>query len=189
MHDVPIFDRVAPLYDLVAPGTAGKPLADGIAMAERQVEDVVDLGGGTGRAARAIDHQPVVFDASEGMLGRAQKHQLETVRGDARQLPFPDGSLDAVISVDAIHHFPSPPTVVGEVFRSLAMGGAFVVREFDPRTIRGMGLRLGQHVIGFDCTFYTPTELQAVFEDVGFEVTILDEGFVYTIVGIKPGSN
>lgn len=189
MHDVPIFDRVAPLYDLVAPGTDGRPLADGLALAERQVEDVVDLGGGTGRAARAIDHRPVVFDASEGMLQRARNHQLEAVRGDARHLPFPDESLDAMISVDAVHHFPAIPTVVEDVFRTLDTGGAFVVREFDPETIRGLGLRVWQHVIGFDCTFYTPEGLRAVFEDAGFEVTVLEDGFVYTVVGVKPGNS
>lgn len=188
VHDVPIFDRVAPLYDLLAPNTAGQPIADGLSMAERPVETVVDLGGGTGRAARSIEGDPLVFDASEGMLAKARDHGLAAVRGDVRSLPFPDGSIDAVIAVDAMHHFPDTPTVVEQVFRSLGTGGAFVVREFDPTTIRGMGLRIGQHVIGFDCTFYTPDSMREVFEDAGFEVTILDTGFVYTVVGIKPGS-
>lgn len=187
VHDVPVFDRFAPIYDLVSPSTDAKPLEDGLALAQRQVEDVIDLGGGTGRAARALDRDLLVVDASSGMLAKANGKGLRTVRSDVRTLPFDDESVDAVVSVDAIHHFPTPPAVVEEVYRVLDVGGVFVAREFDPTTLRGMALRVGQHVVGFDCTLYPPDELQSVFERAGFETTVLDRGFVYTVVGVKPG--
>ncbi|MFB6070747.1 MAG: class I SAM-dependent methyltransferase [Halanaeroarchaeum sp.] len=184
MHDVPFFDRVAPLYDVFAPATDSQPLESGLAVAERPVEDVVDLGGGTGRAARSLSTDPVVLDASERMLARARGHGLPTVRGDVRSLPFPDGSLDAVVSVDAIHHFPAVSSVLEEVVRVLDDGGVFVVRDFDPGTIRGRALVLGERLVGFESTFFTVEDLVTAFEDAGLDATVTERGFVYTVVGV-----
>ncbi|MFB6124911.1 MAG: class I SAM-dependent methyltransferase [Halanaeroarchaeum sp.] len=188
MHDVPFFDRVAPLYDLVAPATDREPLAEGLSHAERMIDDVVDLGGGTGRAARALGRDPVVFDASEGMLASAREHGLSAVRGDVRHLPFPDESVDATVTVDAMHHFPAVPAVVEEVARVLGVGGVFVVREFDPTTIRGRALIAGEHVFGFESTFFTPADLESTFREAGLVPKVIERGFLYTIVGVKPGN-
>lgn len=188
VHDVPFFDRVAPLYDLVAPATDREPLAEGLSHAERMIDDVVDLGGGTGRASRALGRDPVVFDASEGMLSSARDHGLEAVRGDVRHLPFPDESVDATVTVDAMHHFPAVSTVVEEVARVLAVGGVFVVREFDPSTVRGRALVTGEHVFGFESEFFTPDELVDTFRRAGLQPKVIERGFVYTVVGVKPGN-
>lgn len=188
MHDVPFFDRVAPLYDLVTPSTDAEPLTDGLAMAERSVRTVVDLGGGTGRASRALDSDPVVLDGSIGMLQKARNQGHEVVRGDVRHLPLADGSVDGVVCVDAMHHFPAVDRVVEEVVRVLRVGGAFVVREFDPTTIRGRGLVAAEHLVGFDSTFFATTDLADLLADAGLDVTVTERGFVYTLVGVKPGA-
>lgn len=189
VHDVPFFDRVAPLYDLVLPATDAAPIEAGFSYAERQVETVVDLGGGTGRATRALDDASIVFDGSQGMLRTASGHGLTTVRGDVRHLPFPPGSLDGVVSVDAMHHFPAIDRVIEAVYDALAVGGAFVVREFDPSTVRGRFLVLGERLIRFDSTFFTVDEMVGRFDAAGFESTVTERGFVYTVVGIKPGKS
>ncbi|AKH97573.1 class I SAM-dependent methyltransferase [Halanaeroarchaeum sulfurireducens] len=186
MHDVPVFDRVAPIYDALLPGTAREPLDDGLSYAERDLSTLVDLGGGTGRAARALAHEPIVFDGSQGMLRKARNQGMAAIRGDVRHLPFPDASLDAVISVDAVHHFPAVPTVVEDVFRTLAVGGVFVVREFDPDTLRGTALVAGERLVGFASTFYTVDELDGVLDAAGFDTIVEERGFVYTLVGVKP---
>lgn len=188
MHDVPFFDRVAPIYDLVLPGTDREPLAHGLSLAERQLSTVVDLGGGTGRAAKALERDPVVFDGSQGMLRRARDHDLRTIRGDVRNLPFPDSSLDGLVSVDAVHHFPDVRTVLEEAYRVLDVGGVLVVREFDPSTIRGKFLAAGERIIRFGSTFFTVGELESAFDAAGFETTVTERGFVYTVVGVKPGN-
>ncbi|MFW6002866.1 MAG: class I SAM-dependent methyltransferase [Halanaeroarchaeum sp.] len=186
MHDVPFFDRVAPLYDLVLPGTDRAPLAHGLSLAERELGTVVDLGGGTGRAARALDRDPIVLDGSRGMLRKARDHDLRTIRGDIRELPFPDDSIDGLVSVDAFHHFPSIPRTLEEAFRVLAVGGVLVVREFDPSTLRGKFLVLGERLVRFDSTFFTVSDLESAFETAGFETTVTERGFTYTVVGVKP---
>lgn len=186
VHDVPYFDRFAPLYDLVLPETDSRPLEEGLAQAERPVECVLDLGGGTGRAARVLSDSTVVLDGSFSMLFKARSHDLNTIQGDVRSLPMRDESVDGVVSVDALHHFPAVPQSIAEAARVLRPGGAMVVREFDPSTLRGKGLVLGERLVGFASTFYTPEDLAAMMEDAGLEASIEDTGFVYTVVGRKP---
>lgn len=186
MHDVPFFDRVAPLYDLVAPGTDRGPLNDGLGYAERELSTVVDLGGGTGRAANALDRDPLVYDGSRGMLKKARDHDLNVLQGDVRALPFRDDSIDGLVAVDAVHHFPAIETILEEAFRVLEPGGVLVIREFDPGTIRGTFLVLGERIVGFDSTFYGADELGDHLTNTGFETTVLERGFLYTLVGVKP---
>ncbi|MFB6267168.1 MAG: class I SAM-dependent methyltransferase [Halodesulfurarchaeum sp.] len=183
MHDVPYFDRFAGVYDLLLPDTDAGPLRSGLDLADGPIEDVVDLGGGTGRAARALSPETVVLDGSRGMLTRARGHRLPTIRGDVRSLPLKTDEVDAVIAVDAIHHFPALERVLQEVARVVRRGGVFVVRDFDPTTLRGRGLVFGERVIGFDSTFESPSSLAPKMEGAGLVPTELEGGFVYTVVG------
>ena len=81
--DLPYFDRMAPVYDLFMPAADAETFAAAFDRADRPIERVLDVGGGTGRAARAIDApRRVVFDASAEMLARVPE-EIETVRGDA----------------------------------------------------------------------------------------------------------
>jgi demethylmenaquinone methyltransferase/2-methoxy-6-polyprenyl-1,4-benzoquinol methylase len=194
VHDVPYFDRFARLYDLVMPAAKPSDLAPGLASAERPVERVLDVGGGTGRAARALtdtglDRSPVVVDASAGMLAEARERGLRVVRADAGTLPVPDASVDAVFVVDALHHFPNGRAAVDEAARVLRPGGVLVVREFDPGTIRGRLLVAAEHAIGFQSTFFGADELADVLARSGLPSRVLESGFTYTVVGVKPTSD
>lgn len=185
VHDVSYFDRFAPVYDVLIPDTDSEPLAAGLAMIERPIECLLDLGGGTGRAAKALTEPTAVIDGSHPMLRRAQSQDLPSIRGDVRSLPIGTESVDGIVSVDAIHHFPDVPTVLEEAERVLRPGGAIVIRDFDPSTIRGKGLVFGEHVFGFESTFYTPADLSEILRIAGLTPTVIDSGFAYTVVGVK----
>lgn len=185
MHDVPYFDRFAPLYDLVLPGTDGEPLEAGLALADRQVDCVLDLGGGTGRAARALPEDSLVLDGSQPMLFRAREYDLDTVRGDVRTLPLRDETVDGVVVVDAMHHFPTAARAIEEAVRVLRAGGPLVIREFDPSTLRGRGLVLAERLVGFESSFYDPDEMDTMLQEAGLETHVIERGFVYTVVGVK----
>ena len=185
--DVGFFDRIAPLYDVFMPPASAEDLRGGLAFAHRPVERVVDLGGGTGRASRrlrAIGLDPVVFDYSAGMLRRAGEEGLPGVRADAASLPVRDGSVDAVVVTDALHHFPDPEAAIGAVVRALAPGGVLVIREFDPSTLRGRALVASEKLVGFDSAFATPAELVRFLERAGFRARIVETGFGYTVAGV-----
>jgi demethylmenaquinone methyltransferase/2-methoxy-6-polyprenyl-1,4-benzoquinol methylase len=190
--DVRFFDRVAGLYDLAMPSADAESLRAGLAFARRPVELVLDVAGGTGRAARALAGEgldPVVVDFSRGMLERARADGFDAVHADARTLPFGDDSVDAVVVVDALHHLPDPEEAVREMARVVAPGGVVVIQEFGPRTVRGRGLVLAERVVGFDSQFWTADELCDVFERAGLTARIVSEGFEYVVVGRVPAAS
>lgn len=187
MHDVPYFDRFAPLYDLAMPAADPADLDPALSLAERPVERVLDLGGGTGRVARALGGRAVVADASRGMLAEARADGLATLRTDVRRLAVGDESVDAVVIVDALHHFPARSTAIAEAARALRPGGVLVVRDFDPATLRGRLLVAGEHLIGMGSRFDTAAECADRLADAGLEARVVDTGFAFTVAGVKPG--
>ena len=52
------------------------------------------------------------------------------VRGDGRNLPFPDASFDYVYSHGVLHHSDEPQQVVQEIFRVLRPGGRFNIHVY-----------------------------------------------------------
>ena len=183
MHDVPYFDRFAPLYDWVLPSTDGAPIESGLALADGSVEQVLDVGGGTGRVGGSVDTVPIVFDASRPMLARARTKGFSTIQGDARSIPVATGGVDAAVSVDAVHHLPDLESVLSEVARVLRPGGVVVIRDFDPTTLRGRALAGAEHLVGFESTFHSADEVAASLAQAGLEPTVRERGFTYTVVG------
>ena len=181
--DVRAFDAFAPLYDLVMPPTDAVALRKGLACADREVERVVEVGGGTGRAAREVD--AAVLDPAHGMLERARARGLEAVQGSADALPLADGSVDAVLVVDALHHFPDHERCLAEAARVLAAGGVLVVREFDRSTRRGRLLEAAERLVGFDSRFYTAAELERAVAAAGLDARPVEYGFGMTVVGVR----
>lgn len=190
--DVRFFDRVASLYDRLMPSADAESLRAGLAFARRDVDRLLDVAGGTGRASRALARDgldPVVVDFSRGMLARARADGHPAVRADAGSLPFRDGGVDAVVVVDALHHLPDPERAVREAARVVAPGGVVVVQEFGPRTLRGRGLVLAERAVGFDSQFWTPAELCALFAEADLNPRIVSEGFEYVVVGRVEGTD
>ena len=97
---------------------------------------VLDLGCGTGRfalpMAERLGCRVTGADASEAMLGKARgKDTQGLVRWDcqhAQRLTYPDGSFDVVFMSHLLHHVDSPPRVLRECHRVLAVPGTVLVR-------------------------------------------------------------
>ena len=187
MHgDVGLFHRFAPVYDVVMPRAKPAKLEAGLQHARRDVETLLDVGGGPGRASRPLDvPRRLVVDAAPGMLQQARSHGLEGVAGDATRLPFSDHAADAILIVDALHHIRDVPTVFAEAARVLRPGGVLVIREFDPTTVRGRGLVLAERLVRFDSVFYAPDELATELDAAGLAPTVVERGFTYTVAGVR----
>ena len=141
--DVRAFDLFAPVYDRFMPATDGVALRKALAVADRRVDRILEVGGGSGRVAGEIG--ATVVDPARGMLRRARRRGLETVQASAIDLPHPDGSVDAVVVVDAFHHFPAGRRCLSEMARVLAPGGVLVITDFDRGTRLGWALdRVGR---------------------------------------------
>ena len=83
---------------------------------------VLDLGAGTGAANHLFeDRETVALDPSEPML--ALNRAPEKHVGVGEDLPFEDGSFDAVFSAFVVRNLDSVETTLAEVGRVLRPGG------------------------------------------------------------------
>ena len=122
-----------------------------VPLREAGVRTVLELGCGTGNDAARLageGYSVTAIDLSGEAIGRARARygSLATflVADMTRQLPFPDGSFDAVMSNVAMHMFPDgvTRTVFAQVERLVRAGGLFVfhVNSLEDRTLRARRL-------------------------------------------------
>ena len=109
---------------------------------------VLDIATGpgyvAGRAA-ARGAEVVGADVAESMLELARELQpgVEFRQADAHDLPFADGSFDAVVGNFAILHLGRPEQAVAEFVRVLAPGGRLALTVWDaPDRARFLGVLL-----------------------------------------------
>ncbi len=128
---------------------------------------VLDVGCGTGYTTTGVlmrkdvsevvglDMNPVQLKRAAKNL-RCEKSRTFISRGDADNLPFPDGSFDAVISVGAIEYFPDPEKTIKEFARVTRDGGTVIVGGPESGWFSKLAL---------DKVFYTPSaqEMEANF--------------------------
>lgn len=103
---------------------------------------VLDAGTGTARIPILICQQCPLWqitgiDLSHNMLllgarnveqaGLSQQIALEWL--DAKQLPYPDGQFDMVISNSLVHHLPNPLPFFEELQRILKPNGSILIRD------------------------------------------------------------
>ena len=104
--------------------------------------EVLDVGTGTARVPIALcraDRKVRVLgvDLAGPMLDLARRNVLKAeladrirfARGDAKNLPFPDGRFEAVISNTIVHHIPDPAPALAEMARLVAPGGTLMIRD------------------------------------------------------------
>lgn len=186
--DVRFFDRGARLYDaLMWPPRMGW-VPDAFGFADRPVERVLDLAGGTGRVAAALapEYEPIAADVSAPMLQRAAARGLQTVRSDAGRLPLQDGAVDAAVVVDAYHHLPDREAALAEAARVVAPGGVVVIRDFDPTTLPGRVIANAEALFGMASQFVAVDAAAQQLSRVGLHSRVLDRGTMYTVAGRVP---
>lgn len=185
--DIRQFELFAPVYDLVVPSADPAALRAALETATRPLVRLLDVGGGTGRGARAVElPSRVVVDPAKRMLRRARENGLSTVRADGSRLPVADSAVDAVLVTDALHHISDQRGVIHEARRVLAPGGVLVIQEFDPTTVLGRLLAGGEQLVGFDSTFRSPTALRDTVARAGFDVSVVETGVEYLVAGVYP---
>jgi SAM-dependent methyltransferase len=94
---------------------------------------LLDVGGGTGNyalALRADGWEPTVVDRSKEMLEQARAKGLAVLIGDAQDIPFADGSFDAVMLISMLHHVDRPEAALSEARRVLVPMGRLALMVF-----------------------------------------------------------
>jgi ubiquinone/menaquinone biosynthesis C-methylase UbiE len=111
---------------------------------------VLDVATGTARGPLLLGSQPWFGGAIDGldltpaMLVRAQakisaaglEGRIALHQGNAGKLPWPDGSFDLVMSLEALEFFPRPRGALAEMSRVLRPGGVLIVSKYPDRWAR-----------------------------------------------------
>jgi len=89
---------------------------------------ILDVAGGDGYWAAELAKRgayTAVIDLAEHKLHRGMTlpHPPGLLKGDALRLPFPDQSVDGVLSICAIEHFPDGKAALAEAARVTRPGG------------------------------------------------------------------
>ncbi len=93
----------------------------------KEARRVLDLGCGVGALLPHLDKAApealiVGLDRTEGMVALGPR-DFPLLVGDAAELPFADGSVDAVVMAFMLFHLPRPIAGLAEAWRVLKPGG------------------------------------------------------------------
>lgn len=123
---------------------------------------LLDAGGGTGRVAEALRpyiNWIVVADVSSAMLAEARRKNLAAASTQTEYLPFPDGTFDRVLMVDALHHVLNQAETIRELYRVLKAGGILVIEEPDIRTFPVKLIAVAEKVALMRSHFLNPSQI------------------------------
>jgi len=146
---------------------------------------VLDLGCGAGHASFAVAPNAasvIAYDLTAQMLAVVEREaserglsNIETVRGMAEALPFPDAHFDCVISRYSAHHWHDVPAALREVRRVLKPNGRALLID----TAGGETPLLDTHLQAVEILRdpshirdYSAQEWLALFREAGFTAAL-----------------
>lgn len=183
------FDALTPLYDwaMTQLGVYRKEEMKS-SLGPGPYPVMLDIGGGTGWIMSSLRQEKslaIVFDHSKGMLSRVRKPCLP-IQGDAFKLPFRNGSVDAIICTEALHHIGNIEACLGEMHRVMKTHGRLVIMEFDPDSTWGPWLMFFEWLFIEKVKYFKPDELIAACSKVGFQMEAKPcSALIYLLEGHK----
>jgi len=147
---------------------------------------LLDIGCGAGFLSNELanlGYELTGVDQSAGSLEVARRHAPQGIdvvytKADAYQLPFPDGSFEAVLLMDFLEHVDEPGRAIAEAARVLRPQGLMIFYTFN-RTLLSRFLAIDAvELIARDCPkhfhvwhlFIKPEELKEMSARVGLSV-------------------
>ena len=117
---------------------------------------VLDVACGTGNSALPLARNGCIVtgvDIATNLLAQARERaaaenlQVTFDEGDAEQLPYPDASFDAVVTMFGAMFAPRPELVASELARVLKPGGRLAMANWNPASFSGQMFKVGsRHV-------------------------------------------
>ncbi len=122
----------------------------------KRARRALDIGCGTGMFLEELSRHAkfvVGVDVSPEMLqvANVRRGKAALLLADADQLPFADGSFDAVVSVTLLQNMPDPAATVKEVMRVLKLGGTAILtvlkRKHQQAELEGWVRKAGMRLV------------------------------------------
>jgi ArsR family transcriptional regulator len=123
------------------------------------VGDLLDIGTGTGRmlelladrveTGTGIDLSREMLAVARARLERAGLSHCSLRQGDMYQLPWSEGSFDAVTIHQVLHYAEDPAQAVAEAARVLRPGGRVVIVDFAPHDLANLRDEHAHRHLGF----------------------------------------
>ena len=180
-----------------APRVPGESFRESLVRHEHRLVDVLrlgpgmvvaDIGSGIGGSLLEIAARSgariVGVNSNAYQIGRARQlaeeaglsHLVEFLHCDFLDVDAPDGSFDAVYSIEATCCAPDKLSIYSEIFRLLRPGASFAAYEyalterFDPGDPRHLELQADIQLGGGLVEIATGPEIDGALREVGFEV-------------------
>ncbi|MBT4269211.1 MAG: methyltransferase domain-containing protein [Deltaproteobacteria bacterium] len=171
------FDFLAPFYDRLIKMSLDSAWTDILNLPTDG--SILDAGGGTGRISAqftTLARKVVICDFSLPMLKQARKKELLAVNGSVEKLPFPDGSFERILVIDALHHFKKPQSAINEFARVLKPGGRLVIEDFDISLFAVKLLAWAEKLALMGSRFFTPDQIVEMVDSCGLTAGVKRNG-------------
>jgi len=143
--------------------------------------EILDIGTGKGHfalvlARRGFDFISIDISKEEQEIARLNLQyfgldkQVSFRIEDAESLSFPDGSFDAIFSVNVFHHLKNPSAVLGEISRLLRPAGKVALSDFTAKGLEIINLCHTQEGRKHDYFKHRLDEAKDYFVNKGFNV-------------------
>lgn len=136
---------------------------------------VLDVGCGDGTISRMImDSRPGLSLTGVDVLVRPETH-IPVTQFDGTHLPFEDGSFDAVMFVDVLHHTVDPAILLREA-RRVARKAVVLKDHSRDSMVSGPILRFmdwvgnAHHGVVLPYNYWSTAQWNAAFRDIGLQV-------------------
>ncbi len=149
------WDRIRSLY--VAESDVERAMLK--ALGNDTVEDLLDLGTGTGRILQVfatktkrglgIDLSREMLAVARANLEGANLQHCQVRHGDIYNLSVPTGSMDVVTIHHVLHFLDDPGAAIAEAARTLRPGGRLLIADFAPHSLEFLRTDYSHRRLGF----------------------------------------
>lgn len=134
---------------------------------------ILDVGAGTGRLALALQKvgaQVTALDVSFEMLKvlANKNNKIETVIGEAQNLPFADKTFDYVTAAFLVVHLKNPLSFFDEAHRVLKDGGKLIITNINQKEPPEVKTKIGK--IKIESFYHRPEKLIEGLESLAFAI-------------------
>ncbi len=144
--------------------------------AEHKIEDLLDIGTGTGRMlevfgphierGEGIDLSAEMLAMARNNLDRAGMTHCTVRQADIYQIPFATASFNAVTIHQVLHFLDRPAQAINEAARVLRPGGRLLLVDFAPHELEVLRLEHNHRRLGFG-----DDEIRTCFEVENLDLT------------------